>query len=112
MTAKDACLLNVAAIALPRLQDFGHIKIFTVLLNDVSTCLSLFYLMMNTLGELRDYLFENGLANKIPDFLKLRVKKNIFILDSFQLILKTLQAKFFKIEKNFLDCNSEGLGVG
>jgi hypothetical protein len=69
VAAKDACLLNVAANALPRLQDFGHLKIFTVLLDDISTCLSLFNLMMNALGELQDYLFENGFANKVPDFL-------------------------------------------
>jgi hypothetical protein len=112
VTTKDACLLNVAANALPRLLYFDHLKIFTVLPDDVSTCLSLFDLMMNALGELQDYLFENGFANKVPDFLQLRIEKYVFILDSFELILKTLQAKFFEVEKNLLDCNREGLGVG
>lgn len=69
MAAKDASLLNVAANALPRLLNFGHPKIFTILLDVVSTFLSRFDLMMDALGELQDYLFENGFANKVPDFL-------------------------------------------
>jgi hypothetical protein len=112
VTAKDARLLNVATIALPRLLDFGHLKELAVLPDDVAICLSLFNLVMNTLRKLQDYLFENRFANKVPDFLQLGVEKNIFILHSFQLILKTLQAKFFKVKNNLLDCNSEGLGVG
>lgn len=59
MTAKDACLLDVVAAASPRLLNFGQLKIFIAFLDDASAFLSRFYLMMNALGELQNYLFED-----------------------------------------------------
>ena len=112
MTAKNARLLKVAASALPRLLWFDKFKIFVVLLYDVLVSLSFFDFVMNALGELHDYLFEDGFADNVPDFLQLRIQKYVFVLDSFQLIVKALETKFFEVEKDVLNCDSEGLGVG
>ena len=112
MTAKDARLLKVTANALPRLLCFDKFKIFVVFLDYVLGFLSFFDFVMNTLGELRDYLFEDGFADNVPDFLQLRIQKYVFVLDSFQLIVKALETKFFEVEENVLNCGCEGLGVG
>jgi hypothetical protein len=111
VAAKDASLLYVAAIALPNILNLGDLENFAVIVDDVPAFLELFDLMMNALGELRDYLFENGFANEVPDFLQLGIGKDVLVLDSLQLILETLHAQLLKVEKNLLDCNSERLGI-
>jgi hypothetical protein len=92
MAAKDACLLNIVAVASPRFLNFGQLKIFIAFLDDASAFLSRFYWMMNALGELHNYLFEDWFANKIPDFLQLGIEKCGLVLGSFQLIFKALKA--------------------
>lgn len=69
MATKDASLLYVVAIAPPNFICFGHLETFAVLVDYESPFVGLFDFVMNTLGELSSYLFENGLANKVPDFL-------------------------------------------
>ncbi len=68
--------------------------------------------MVNALGELKDYLFEDGFADEIPDFLQLRIGKYVLVPDRFQLIVKTLETNLFEVEEDVLNCDSEGLGVG
>ena len=111
MTAKDARLLKVATNAFPRLLYFDKFKIFVVLLDYVFCCLKLFGFVMNALGELMNYLLENGFAYKVPDFFQLGIVKYVLVLHIFQLILMALSAQFFEVERNLLDYNSEGLGV-
>jgi hypothetical protein len=40
MTAKDACLLNIVAVASPKLLNFGYLKIFIVFHNNVPAFLN------------------------------------------------------------------------
>jgi hypothetical protein len=83
MAAEYACLLNIVAATVPFLLNFHQFEIFITLLYNAFLFLKEVYVMMNAFGELKDNLFEDGLANHVPYFLQRRIKESDFIFGCF-----------------------------
>jgi hypothetical protein len=109
MAAKDACLPDIVALALPLLFYFHEFVLLVAIIYRTLSLAKIANLKVNTLGKLMNNLLKDRLAYAIPNFFECRIEEGDFVLDIFKLILIAFEAKFFQVKQDFLCCDCKGL---